>query len=154
MKKYFTKKNIAGFLFLIFLVIQMIRVDHSRPEVIPSKDFLVMTQAPDDIQRLIRSACYDCHSHEYKVPWYGQVAPVSWWIKSHMDHGVQSLNFSLWADYDEAKKAHKLDENIDMMKKHWMPIVTYKWMHSEGRLSDDQYERLAVFFATEKSKIN
>ena len=41
-------------------------------------------------------ACYDCHSNEVKTPWYGQVAPVSWWLNSHVQDGRAALNFSDW----------------------------------------------------------
>ena len=42
------------------------------------------------------AACYDCHSNQTKVMWFEKVAPLSWWIKGHVDDGRGALNFSEW----------------------------------------------------------
>ena len=39
-------------------------------------------------------ACFDCHSNEVRTPWYGRIAPVSWWITNHVKDGRAALNFS------------------------------------------------------------
>ena len=36
--------------------------------------------APAEVAAVLRAACYDCHSHETRWPWYSRVAPVSWSI--------------------------------------------------------------------------
>ena len=40
------------------------------------------------------AACFDCHSNETKVLAFERVAPLSWWIKGHVDDGRAALNFS------------------------------------------------------------
>jgi hypothetical protein len=44
---------------------------------------------------IFRSACYDCHSNETRYPWYSHIAPVSWWMKHHInearEQGVDSV---------------------------------------------------------------
>jgi hypothetical protein len=41
-------------------------------------------------------ACGNCHSNQMTLPWYGHIAPVSWWIKSYVREGREELNFSDW----------------------------------------------------------
>jgi len=71
---------------------------------------------------------------------------VSWWIQGHIRSGVENLNFSEWNSYDDKKKQHKIQECIEMVEKNWMPIITYKLAHSEGRLSDAEREEMIAFF--------
>ena len=49
-------------------------------------------------RELAVAACYDCHSNQTKSEWYSNIAPVSWWIKNHVDEGRSALNFSEWPD--------------------------------------------------------
>src|SRR4051794_38183488 len=57
-------------------------------------------------RELAVAACYNCHSNETKEPWYAHVAPVSWWIKNHVDEGRGQLNFSEFDQRQrEARKA-------------------------------------------------
>lgn len=149
MKRYLTKRNILLPLLLIFIAMQFFAIDKTNPPVELEKDFIELTKPPADIAANMKTMCYDCHSHESRYPWYTNIAPFSWRIKSHIDNGRKHLNFSLWVDYSEKKQAHKLDECVDMMTKHWMPTLDYKLMH--GRLSDDEYTELATFF--KKAKI-
>ena len=144
--KYLTKRNVGILLASIFVIIQFFKIDKTNPPVDLSKDFIAMTNPSPEIRSMIKGTCYDCHSHEVTYPWYSDIAPVSWWIKGHVDNGVKHLNFSLWGDYSAAKADHKLEENVDMMEKHWMPILTYKAVHSQARLSDEEYIQLSEFF--------
>ena len=150
MKRYLTKRNILLPLLLIFIAMQFFAIDKTNPPVELEKDFLQLTQPPDEIAANMKTMCYDCHSHESRYPWYTNIAPFSWRIKSHIDNGRKHLNFSLWGDYSEKKAAHKLDECIDMTTKHWMPTLDYKLMH--GRLSDEEYTELATFFKQAKTQ--
>lgn len=149
MKKYLSKRNILLTLLLAFLAMQFFRIDTTNPPVELEKDFIQLTQPPAEIAANLKTMCYDCHSHESRYPWYTNIAPFSWRIKSHIDNGRKHLNFSLWGDYPEKRAAHKLDECVDMTTKHWMPTLDYKLMH--GRMSDQEYEEMATFFKSAKT---
>jgi hypothetical protein len=49
-----------------------------------------------ETQRLAQAACFDCHSYQTELPWYGRVAPVSWVIARHVREGREDFNFSTW----------------------------------------------------------
>ena len=150
MKKYVKYIGVALVIFLV--VAQFFPIDKTNPPVDMSKDFISITNPPAQIAEHIKVACYDCHSHHAKYPWYTDVAPVSWWIKGHINNGMKHLNYSLWGDYSQEKKDHKLDECIDFVEKNWMPLLTYKIAHPESKLTDEERNNLVSFFKSLKSK--
>lgn len=151
MKKYFTIKNIAIFLVFLFLTIQSIRIDKTTVPVNPETDFIALTSANAEIAGMLKTACYDCHSNQPTYPWYTNIAPVSWWIKHHINEGSQHLNFSIWGTYKEKRKNHKLDECVEMIEEGEMPMSSYTIMHGEAKLTDAQKLQLVEFFKAQKT---
>ncbi|MCO6491011.1 MAG: heme-binding domain-containing protein [Phaeodactylibacter sp.] len=133
-------------LLAILVVIQFFRIDKTNPPVNAGEDFMAMAAPPAEVAELLKKACYDCHSHETKYPWYTNVAPVSWWIGHHIEEARGHLNFSTWKAYDAEKKAHKAEECAEELEKGLMPLKSYTRMHAEARLSDEQKERLIAWF--------
>ena len=150
MKKTNWKKVSIGLL-AIFVVLQFFRIDKTNPPVDSKNDFLTISQAPNDIAQMMKAACYDCHSHETKYPWYTNISPVSWWIKGHVDHGKEHLNFSEWGSYSADKAHHKLEECYEEVEGKKMPLTPYIFLHSEAWLTDEQRSQLVEFF---KEKAN
>lgn len=93
---------------IIFLA-QFFQISKTNPEIVAEKDFITMTQPDDDIKKILKAACYDCHSHETRYPWYTYIVPLNYWIKNHIDNGRKKLNFSTWGDYTDKKADHKLE---------------------------------------------
>ena len=152
MKKRFTKKNIFLFILVLLVLIQFIRIDKSTKPVNAATDFIAMTSANAEVEQLLKVACYDCHSSQPTFPWYTNIAPVSWWIKHHIDEGSHHLNFSDWGTYTEKRKHHKLEECIEMVEEDEMPMDSYTWMHKEAKLTDAQKLQLVEFFKAVKNR--
>jgi len=146
MKTSLTKKNGLIFIILLFLLIQSIQIDKTNEPINPSVEFISMTSANNETKNILKSACYDCHSNESHYPWYTNIAPVSWWIKHHINEGREHLNFSNWGAYSEKQKHHKLEECVEMIEEGEMPMTSYTWMHQEAKLTDDQKMLLINFF--------
>jgi len=140
------RKHILPILGAIFIIIQFFRIDKTNPPIDPKLDFVTTMNPPADIKQKIVNACYDCHSHESKYPWYTNVAPLSWWIKGHINGGRKHLNFSKWAEYEKGKQDHKLEECVDMIEKKWMPLFTYKWLHPESKMTDLERKQMINYF--------
>ncbi|UKN00263.1 heme-binding domain-containing protein [Paracrocinitomix mangrovi] len=140
------KKKILIGLLAVFVIIQFFRIDTSTKPVDPTQDFLNVTNAPENVSVIMQSACYDCHSDQTKYPWYSQIAPVSWWVKHHVDEGKEHLNFSVWASYPLKKADHKLEECIEEVEEGEMPLNSYTCMHSDANLSDEEKATLNDFF--------
>jgi len=144
MKKTFRK--ILVVLLIVLLCIQFIRIDKTNPASIAENDFLKITAADPELTAIIKTSCYDCHSNESTYPWYTNIAPVSWWIKHHINEGREELNFSEWGTYKEKRKNHKMEECVELVEAGEMPMSSYTLMHSEAKLTAEQKEKLLVFF--------
>ena len=91
---------------------------------------------------VLERACYDCHSHETDWPWYSYVAPVSWWVVEHVDHGRGDMNFSDWPVLDFEEQEHLFRDIDEQIAEDKMPLKNYRILHSEARLSEKEKEAL------------
>ena len=146
MKKKITLKKILLVLAILLLFIQSFRIDKSTKPVDSSKDFISLTSPSTEVNQLLKTACYDCHSNQPTFPWYANVAPISWWIKHHIDEGSEHLNFSEWGTFTPKRKHHKLEECVEMLEDGEMPMSSYTWMHNESKLTDAQRLLLVNWF--------
>ena len=140
------KKKFLLALLVTLIGIQFIRIDQSNPPVDQSKDLIALHNPPENIEKMLRNACYDCHSHETKYPWYANVAPASWLLADHRNHGRHHLNFSIWGEYSEKKYKHKLEECVEMVEEGEMPMTSYVMFHEEAKLTEEQKEALLSWF--------
>ena len=137
----------------VFLVVgQFIRPNRTVEAAAPEQDYLAIAQPPAPIAETIKSACYDCHSNTSKYPWYAEVAPVSWWIQSHINGGRQKLNFSAFGSYSTKKAAHKIEECFEEVEKKVMPLKSYTWLHPEAQLSEEERSALVGWFKQDYAK--
>ena len=85
---------------------------------------------------LVVAACYDCHSNETKTPWYGKIAPVSWWLTNHVKDGRAAVNYSEW-DQPQGEGARR---SAEVVQEGSMPPSYYTWfgLHSTARLTASQ----------------
>lgn len=139
-------KKTLLFLLLALILIQFIPVDFTAPAVDPNKDFLMTSNIADDNKRIVKDACYDCHSYETAYPWYSKIQPAAWWMNGHIQEGREHLNFSTWTDYEPGKKDHKLEECAEEVQERHMPLKSYLLTHPEAKLSDAQVQSLADLF--------
>ncbi len=144
--KVFSLKKIMLVLLTIIVLIQAIRIDKANPPMNQEKDFINSKHPPAGVANLIKTSCYDCHSNETIYPWYTNLAPVSWWIKDHINEARHHLNFSEWETYSSKKADHKLKECVEMVQEGEMPLYSYTLMHSNSSLSEDQKHALVVWF--------
>jgi hypothetical protein len=113
-------------IFLLFVLIQFIPVERTNPPSIKEPDW----NSPKTRVYAVR-ACFDCHSHETKWPFYAYVAPVSWLIADDVNEGREHFNMSDW-------KPGKGDEAAKEVRKGDMPLWQYTILHSEAKLTDEE----------------
>ena len=154
MKKYFTKKCIFQIVFGVLIIIQFFRIDKTIKPINTKTDYISVAQTNPEISTILKNACYDCHSNQPTYPWYTNIAPVSWWIKNHINEGSRHLNFSEWETYTSKRKDHKLEECIEMIEEGEMPMNSYTWMHGEAKLTNAQRTLLIDWFKAERNKLN
>jgi hypothetical protein len=152
MKRFLKKAALAAV--LLFVVLQFIKPVGKNPSVVPGRDFLTGTNAPPtEVARLLRAACYDCHSHETHWPWYGRVAPVSWWLADHIQEGRDALNFSDWPNDNPVKARKRISNLADEIAAGTMPLKSYTWMHADARFTVAQKKLLADWADGEMEKL-
>ncbi|GAA4274460.1 heme-binding domain-containing protein [Aquimarina gracilis] len=148
MKKIF--KIIALVLLGVLLIMQFIRPDKNESGYDSIAYFENETQPSDQIRTILKDNCYDCHSNHTIYPWYAEVAPVSYWLADHVEHGREHFNVSDWEGYTNKKKDHKLDELIEEVEEGEMPLNSYTWMH--GNLNKEDKEILIQWAKELRSK--
>ena len=143
-------KRFGWGLLAALVLCQFVRPDRTNPPAVPGRDLSTSAVAPPaKVATLLRGACYDCHSFETRWPWYGRVAPVSWWLADHVREARQRLNFSEWpADPARAKK--KLDRISEDVDAGDMPLTSYALIHRASRLTAEE-GKLIVQWAEESA---
>jgi hypothetical protein len=136
-----SKKILAGVVAII-IIIQFFRIDKTNPPVDAAQDMINNVQASANVKSILKTSCYDCHTNESVYPWYTNVAPLSWWIKKHINEGRDELNFSEWGSYSLRRQDHKLDEIVEMIDEEEMPLPSYLIAHGDASLSAEQKSEL------------
>lgn len=140
-----TKKIIIA-IAVIFVLIQLIKIDKTNPTTAPENDFMVVAAPPTEIAKMIKTSCYDCHSSEVVYPWYSNIAPVSWFLKKHINEAREEFSFSEWGLYIAKDQKHIAKECGEEIEKGKMPMTSYLLMHSEAKLSKEQSTQLVSYF--------
>ncbi len=135
-------KSTLALLVIAFIVIQFFRIYKSVPEVSPTISFLQMEQPPADIHQLFVTACYDCHSYEATYPWYSNIAPVSWFLQSHIVEGREHLNFSTWGNYSIKEQKELLEEAAEEIQEGKMPLKSYTIIHKDAKFTAEERTKI------------
>ncbi|KMQ59677.1 cytochrome C [Chryseobacterium sp. BLS98] len=140
-KSFFSIKNILTVLLVLFIGIQFIDV---KKNISPNQfanaigNFYAI---PKNVQSILKTSCYDCHSNNTFYPWYSNMQPVKWWLSDHVNSGKRHLNFDEFNTYSREKKLKKLNEIVETVKEGEMPLTSYTVIHQKAKLSlTDQSE--------------
>jgi len=131
-------KTIALWGIAFLLLLQTVQIEISTPSAIDPKREI---DAPKEIINMLKVSCYDCHSYQTKMPWYANVAPFSWSVRSHIKKGRNWFNFQEWNSYDEEKK-QKIYKGIAKTISYSMPMPMYLSFHDEAKLTQQERNRI------------
>lgn len=110
---------------------------------INANDITLAHAVPADVQQVLKTSCYDCHSNNTVYPWYAKIQPVSLWLGNHIDDGKDELNFSEFGSYSIRRKYKKLEEINKEVKDDEMPLSYYTIIHRNAKLDENKRLRLA-----------
>ena len=130
----------------LFVLMQFFQIDKTNPPVNTDSDFIQIEKPSPAIAKLIKDACYDCHSNETQYPWYTNIQPVGWWIRGHYRGARGDLNYSEWAEYNDEDKPSGLKEMAEEVEEMHMPLKSYTWMHPKSKMNEEQRKELVSFF--------
>jgi hypothetical protein len=125
-------------LVLIVVAIQFIRPVRNKSELASATEISKVLVVPDSVRTILQNACYDCHSNNTRYPWYSYVQPVAWLLANDITHGKNQLNFSEFGSYSQRRQLSKLEGIADNISDNSMPLKSYKIMHKDARLPENE----------------
>jgi hypothetical protein len=135
-------KKILLVLIIVLIAIQFIRPQKNVHPAPQTARISTIYAVPADVDTILAKACNDCHSNNTRYPWYNNIQPVAWWLKSHVDDGRSELNFDEFASYRAGKQYHKLEEVKEQIEKDEMPLSSYTLIHTDAKLTDAEKQAL------------
>lgn len=93
---------------------------------------------PKNVEAILRTSCYDCHSNNTNYPWYSYIQPARFYMESHIKEGKENLNFNEWGNYSKRKQNSKLKAISKQIKDNEMPLTSYILIHRNAKLSSNQ----------------
>ena len=127
-------KTLLGVL-IVFVAIQFIQPARNKNGQVLATDISKMYNLPDNVQGILKMACYDCHSNNTRYPWYINIQPVGWMLARHIKQGKEELNFSELGSYSLRRQISKLKSIENSIKDGTMPLSSYTFIHKNAKLS-------------------
>jgi hypothetical protein len=110
-------------------------------------------QVSPEVGTILDRSCGDCHSNKTRWPWYSNVAPVSWFVIDHVDHGRSHLNFSEWGRLNRREAQEMLSQICREVKSGNMPLSSYTPLHPGSKLSADDGKLLCDWTSAEQARL-
>ena len=101
-------------------------------------NFTKVYNVPKNVEIILRTSCYDCHSNNTYYPWYSYIQPVRFFMESHIKEGKENLNFNEWGNYSDRKQNNKLDRIAKQIESNEMPLSSYTLIHKNAILTASQ----------------
>lgn len=146
-------KWLALVVLVVLIGLQFVRPDRTNPAVDLSQAIHARLQPNPQVAAILDRSCQDCHSNTTRWPWYSNVAPVSWFVIDHVNHGRSHLNFSEWGTLDNRQAAKKLEEVCEEVQDGVMPLPSYTRIHWGAKLSPEDIKTLCDWTAVEAARI-
>ena len=135
-------KKILLVLLVLLILIQFFKPAKNMAVVAQPHAIENVYKVPQNVGLILQNACNDCHSNTTKYPWYINIQPLAWWMDDHIKEGKSELNFSEFGTYAFKKQDHKLEEVVEQLADNEMPLKSYKLMHRDAKLTDEQKKAL------------
>ncbi len=132
---------------VVFVGIQFIPTKRNQSSEVLETDFIKHYKVQNNIQKLLKNSCYDCHSNNTIYPWYNKVQPVSWFLERDIKEGKAELNFSEFGAYSNRKKKSKLKSIASQIKDDKMPLSSYTLVHWNAKFSKNEKNEILQWIA-------
>ena len=143
----------AILLALVFAGVQFVRPARSNPPEVAGRGLEAHARLTPEVETVLRRSCMDCHSNRTEWPWYSQVAPASWLVVDHVNHGRKELNFSDWARLERDEATFMLGLMCKEAQAGSMPMPSYTLLHRDARLSGDDVKTLCDWARAESERL-
>jgi hypothetical protein len=137
---------------ILFVSVQFVRPNKTNPPVVQTHAIEAHVRVAPEVANIFERACKDCHSNQTEWPWYAQVAPVSWFVADHVNHGRSHLNFSEWSAYDREQADWLLGAMCMTAQRGQMPLSSYTRMHHAAKLYPLDVQTLCAWSQAEQRR--
>ncbi|MEO8795940.1 MAG: heme-binding domain-containing protein [Daejeonella sp.] len=141
-------------LVVILISIQFITSPLNKSDYLPDSDFSKIYSVPGDVQMILKTSCFDCHSNNTRYPWYSKIQPFGWLLASHIRDGKEDLNFNEFGNYSARRKKSKLKSIGNVLKDGTMPLKSYLLLHPDARLSKLEENKINAWLEILKDSLN
>ncbi|MGV3685083.1 MAG: heme-binding domain-containing protein [Daejeonella sp.] len=141
-------------LLVILIAIQFIQPPRNQNVLVSTAGITSIVRVPDDVQSILKSSCYDCHSNTTRYPWYATIQPGAWWMASHVEEGKAELNFDDFGNYSKRRQLSKLKAIQGSIEDESMPLPSYTFIHRDAGLSKTDQIRLKNWIETARNEIS
>jgi len=146
-------RHIILFAGLGLAVIQFLPEKHiSNPPVIAGHTIEAGLNVPAPVEKILNTACKDCHSQQTRWPWYARVAPISWMVAGDVEKARRAMNLSEWTEEAGARPGIAVGTLMAAcagVEGQRMPPAGYRKMHPEARLTAAQVDTLCGWTTAE-----
>jgi cytochrome c len=112
------------------------------------------TSIPLAVGTILMTKCADCHSMQTHSPAYGRFAPISWLMERDIVQGRKAFNFAQWDTYTADQQQTIAAKIVQETKSHRMPLVQYRLIHWDSRLSDANIQTLVQWSRGMQSNVS
>lgn len=152
MKKIIKKILFIGLIiFLLMQLYQPARNESFEQDI--TANFTKVYNVPKNVEAIVRTSCYDCHSNNTNYPWYSNVQPVGFFMEHHIKEAKEDLNFDEWGKYSKRKQDNKLDRIAKQIKSNEMPLSSYTMIHKNATLSATQKKEIINWISQLKDSL-
>lgn len=137
----------------LFIAAQFVRPARTNPAVDQTQTIQAHLQVTPPVAAILDRSCRDCHSNSTRWPWYSNVAPASWFLIDHVNHGRSHLNFSEWGKLEKREADKRLEEMCEEVSDKMMPMNSYTWIHRSAKLSDADIKILCDWTEAERKRL-
>jgi cytochrome c len=113
-----------------------------------ARPIMERASVPPEVRAILAKKCADCHSSQTRVPLYGHLAPASWLMERDVIRGRQAMNLSLWDSYAVDRQQTLAAMIVHETREHKMPLLQYRLIHRDGRITDADLRVLASWAHT------
>lgn len=117
-------------------------------------DFTKVNNVPKNIEIILRTSCFDCHSNNTHYPWYSNIQPVRFFMDSHINEGKEELNFNEYGNYSKRRQNSKLKAIMKEIRSNDMPLTSYTLIHKNAILSDSQKQEVIAWILKTRDSLS
>ena len=140
---------------IIFLLIQLYQPARNISfEQDITGNFTKVYNVPKNVEIILRTSCYDCHSNNTYYPWYSYIQPARFFMERHIKEGKEELNFNEFGNYSKRRRNSKLKAISKEIESNEMPLSSYTLIHKNAILTASQKKKVLDWINKTKDSIS